>query len=486
MIQSLFSKYFIYSTTDINGVITDVSEAFCTISGYSRDELIGTSHNIIRHPDVPKEFFAQMWDTILEGRTWSGELKSKKKDGGYFWVDCVIEPIFGLQEEILGFKAVRFDITSQKELEDAMNEKYKSLVMYETFFLTVNVGLAITDFCGTINKANKYLVQLLGYDQESELIGLNCNDLTRDNYKDLNMKCFANAVNFDLPQNVIKQCRKKNGDYVWVESIFQTLDTNKVLVSVKNIDSYKKLEEASAIITSQSRQAAMGEMLSMIAHQWRQPLATITIIATKMGIKYKFNEYDEATFDEDLHKLQEIVCHLSKTIDFFRNYFKEKDGTKVRFEDLFGGIKTIIDPLAFKQSVELEFDIDEFKDTLVDNRLDQVLINLYKNGIEAFEDQKIDFSKMILTQINKISSDRVEILISDNAGGIASEVIGRLFEPYFSTKSKNGTGLGLYMSRKIIQDVFDGDLAVKNTPSGACFTVNISLSANNTPKAINE
>ena len=475
MINSLLSKYFIYSTTDINGVITDVSEAFCTISGYSRDELIGTSHNIIRHPDMPKELFSYMWDTILEGSTWSGELKNKKKDGGYFWTDSVIEPIFGLQNEILGFKAVRFDITSKKELEVALIEKYKSLVIYEKFFMSVNVGLAVTDFDGVINKVNRYMVELLGYEDEVELIGQSCHNLTRENYKELNMACFINAVNSDLPQTIIKQCRKKNGDFMWVDSIFQTIDTNKVLVSIKNIDSYKKLEEVSAIITSQSRQAAMGEMLSMIAHQWRQPLATISIITTKMGIKYRFNEYNELSFDEDLHKLQEIVQHLSKTIDFFRNYFKEKDGSRVRFDDLFRGIKTIIEPLSTRQSVELEFDIDGYQDKLVDNRLDQVLINIYKNGIEAFDNKQSDAVKLIHTQINKISDCRVEILISDNAGGIPVEVIGRLFEPYFSTKSKNGTGLGLYMSRKIIQDIFNGDLSVKNTKSGACFMMSISL-----------
>ena len=475
MINSLLSKYFIYSTTDINGVITDVSEAFCTISGYSRDELIGTSHNIIRHPDMPKELFSYMWDTILEGSTWSGELKNKKKDGGYFWTDSVIEPIFGLQNEILGFKAVRFDITSKKELEVALIEKYKSLVIYEKFFMSVNVGLAVTDFDGVINKVNRYMVELLGYEDEAGLIGQSCHNLTRENYKELNMACFINAVNSDLPQTIIKQCRKKNGDFMWVDSIFQTIDTNKVLVSIKNIDSYKKLEEVSAIITSQSRQAAMGEMLSMIAHQWRQPLATISIITTKMGIKYRFNEYNELSFDEDLHKLQEIVQHLSKTIDFFRNYFKEKDGSRVRFDDLFRGIKTIIEPLSTRQSVELEFDIDGYQDKLVDNRLDQVLINIYKNGIEAFDNKQSDAVKLIHTQINKISDCRVEILISDNAGGIPVEVIGRLFEPYFSTKSKNGTGLGLYMSRKIIQDIFNGDLSVKNTKSGACFMMSISL-----------
>jgi len=106
----------IISSTDKAGVITDVSNAFCEISGYSRDELVGNSHRILRHPDMKKELYEEIWDFITSGKSWQGELKNKKKNGDYYWVDIVIHPKFE-KEQIVGYTAIRHDITDKKKVE---------------------------------------------------------------------------------------------------------------------------------------------------------------------------------------------------------------------------------------------------------------------------------------------------------------------------------------------------------------------------------
>lgn len=106
----------IISTTDKRGIITSVSEAFCEISGYSKEELIGKSHNIVRQKDTPKELYKQMWNCIQNGKSWVGEIKNKNKEGGEYWVEAIIQPIFNKQD-IIGYTAIRHDITDKKKVE---------------------------------------------------------------------------------------------------------------------------------------------------------------------------------------------------------------------------------------------------------------------------------------------------------------------------------------------------------------------------------
>lgn len=109
-------EYVITSQTDLSGTITYASEAFCRISGYSKEELIGKNHRIIRHPDMPTTLFDDLWSTIRSGRTWQGEIKNRKSDGSEYWVDTRISPIFE-DDRIVGYSAVRYDITYQKMVE---------------------------------------------------------------------------------------------------------------------------------------------------------------------------------------------------------------------------------------------------------------------------------------------------------------------------------------------------------------------------------
>jgi len=114
----MMSKYVIYSKTDLKGIITEASDAFCEISQYTRDELIGRPHNIIRHEDMPKSAFKDMWQTIKSGKTWNGEVKNRKKDGSYYWVIADISPEFDEEGNIFSYVAIRHDITDKKLVEE--------------------------------------------------------------------------------------------------------------------------------------------------------------------------------------------------------------------------------------------------------------------------------------------------------------------------------------------------------------------------------
>lgn len=126
----IISNYVIYSRTDLKGNITYASNAFCETSGYSREELIGKPHNIVRHPEMSANAFRTMWETIKDGDTWKGEVKNLKKDGGFYWVDANISPEYDSRGNLIGYAGVRINITPQKELED-LNKNLKEKIKEE-------------------------------------------------------------------------------------------------------------------------------------------------------------------------------------------------------------------------------------------------------------------------------------------------------------------------------------------------------------------
>ena len=199
------------SRTDINGIIMSVSSAFCKISGYEAFELIGKSHNVIRHPQMPKELFQNLWETIKSGNMWQGEIKNLKKNGDFYWVKTTIHPNFDNVGNIIRYDAIREDITSQIELKTQQN-----------------------------------------------------------------------------------------------------------------------------LLVEQSKSAAMGEMISMIAHQWRQPLQAVSILTQKLPlIKMVDGEISDEMLENVVSQVSSQLDYMSKTIDDFRDYFKpNKKKERVFIKDI--------------------------------------------------------------------------------------------------------------------------------------------------------
>ncbi len=128
--QSLIDNYVIYTKTDLKGHITYASKAFCDISGYTKDELIGKQHNIIRHPDMPSSAFKELWETIQDGKIWTGTVKNRKKDGKYYITKSVVSPVFDENNKIIEYSSVREDITPQVKAEEF--QKKLGLLVKET------------------------------------------------------------------------------------------------------------------------------------------------------------------------------------------------------------------------------------------------------------------------------------------------------------------------------------------------------------------
>lgn len=238
---------------------------------------------------------------------------------------------------------------------------------------------------------------------------------------------------------------------------------------------HQEIKEKNAILFNQSKYAAMGEMISTIAHQWRQPLNNLALINQDIYIKYKLGQYDEKSFEHSHHQFNEHLQYMSKTIDDFRNYYKND---KVKQAEDIGEIAELALHLSdvFLNYAKIKSELivtTKEKVCLVKNELLHVLMNLIKNSHDAIIERNISSGKITIS-IKKIS-ESIYIQVCDNAGGVSGEIAERIFEPYFSTKSDNGTGLGLYMAKSIIEDQYKGSLIFHNSEIGACFTIIIPL-----------
>ena len=238
-----------------------------------------------------------------------------------------------------------------------------------------------------------------------------------------------------------------------------------------------KIDEQQAIMIEQQKLASMGEMIGNIAHQWRQPLNALGLVLQNIQKAYERGRLDDAYLEKAVNKGKMLINKMSNTIDDFRNLVKAKK-LKETFliKDVINDVIEMVDSALKNHNLELEIECEEnLKTYSYPNELFQVLVNIINNAKDAFvQNQKT--GKILVKCYEKDNNIFIEVI--DEAGGIKLENPNKVFEPYFTTKD-NGTGIGLYMSKMIIERDMKGLLSVENVQNGAKFTIKI-------PKEINE
>ena len=348
----ILDQFLIISTTDVKGIINDVSDGFCKISGYSREELIGKKHNTVRHPDTPSELFKDLWETIQAGKEWQGELVNKNKNGSDYWVITSVFPRFDDTNKIVGYMSLRQDITASKKL-------------------------------------------LL---QEEEM-------------------------------------------------------------------------------KEQARNASMGEMVGIIAHQWMQPLSSISTANVALELKMELDTLTNEDIKDSSKTINDSVKYLSETINNFRNFFK-KDVTQneISLIELINYSISISEAFTKKDFRKISFNVDQDEKNwmvraISKNDFAHIILNLMKNSVDELVSKKVDNPSIEIDLTKKDNTFVIKFL--DNAGGIPEESISDIFKKKFSTKGEDGTGLGLYMTRMIVEEHFNGKIDVHNEKDGACFNITL-------------
>jgi len=240
------------------------------------------------------------------------------------------------------------------------------------------------------------------------------------------------------------------------------------------IQATEALREKEQMLIQQSRQAAMGEMIGNIAHQWRQPLNTLGLTVQQLQLFYDMNEFTKEFLDTSVNRSMQLIQHMSQTIDDFRNYFKpDKQKSNFKVLDAINSTLSLIEDSFKSQHIGIELVTQS--DSVIHsfrNEFAQVVLNILNNARDVLTERGIKNPRVTITL--GCENGRAVITISDNAGGIPEEIIGKIFDPYFTTKGpQSGTGVGLFMSKTIIEKNMGGSLTVQNTADGAEFRIEV-------------
>jgi len=231
-------------------------------------------------------------------------------------------------------------------------------------------------------------------------------------------------------------------------------------------------QEKDTLLSEQSKLALMGEMIGAIAHQWRQPLNAIS-----GNIQFLEDDFEDELIDEEyvekfISKNMELISFMSNTIDDFRNFFRVN-----KEESIFSVRQKIIETLNILKSsidsnkIDLVLNTQDFNVKGMPTEFQQVILNIVNNAKDALVAKNISDKKIIID----ISSSGT-ITVNDNANGVPKNILNRIFEPYYTTKEEGkGTGIGLYMSKAIIEEHMNGKLSVSNNSLGALFEIKLQV-----------
>jgi len=301
-------------------------------------------------------------------------------------------------------------------------------------------------------------------------------DVTMPNMDGIQMAKKIKMLNKNIP--IIITSAHSDVDFL-IESIAVGIN-GYLLKPVEKIKLFEVLEEnikanflAKELFEHQSKLALMGGMIENIAHQWKQPLNTLSGKIQLIKFDYEEKNVDKEYINELSETTKGLVGFMAKTIDDFQNFFTSKK-MKKNFHIL-ECIKmplNILEPQLKVANIKFNVKGDDFIINGLENGLKQVILNIINNAKEALLEKKIKNGKIEI-ELEVVNFQGI-ITITDNAGGMPYNVITKIFDPYYSTKKKSkGSGIGLYMSKMIIVDDMQGELLASNKDDGACFTIKL-------------
>ncbi|SFV59851.1 PUTATIVE TWO-COMPONENT SENSOR [hydrothermal vent metagenome] len=256
--------------------------------------------------------------------------------------------------------------------------------------------------------------------------------------------------------------------------IFENQKKQEIRLHQTIDDEIEKNKQQQIFLVQQSRLAQMGEMIAMIAHQWRQPLNSLSLINQTIVLRYKRGELDDEVMGSFEQKSKSLIAHMSTTIDDFRNFFRaNKEKKCFSVNESIQNVLRLVDGVISSENISIGYKSEHSYFTYgYANEFEQILLNLINNAKDALVEHEIEEKSIGIL----VTGDETAIVvcIEDNAGGVPEEIMDKIFDPYFSTKNeKNGTGLGLYMVKMILVDHMDADISVSNTKDGALFQITL-------------
>jgi PAS domain S-box-containing protein len=469
-LRTAIDAHSIVSATDARGTILRVNDKFCTVTGYSRDELLGQNQRILKSGVHPPEFYARMWQTIAGGRIWHGELCNRRKDGTLFWVESTIVPFRDDTGEPLEYISILTDITILKQRELALRESEIRFV-----FAVEGAGDGVWDWdiqTGTMQLSGNY-EGMLGYAKgemqptlDAWVASVHPDDLpgikaVLDNY-------LAGA----LPAYAVElRLRCKDGSYKWVlcRGTVMTRDAAGQPLRMIGIHSDISERKAAEFALVEAREAAdranqaKSDFLSSMSHELRTPMNAIIGFAQMLEYDQQLN----ADQQDNVHEILKAGRHLLDLINEVLDLAKIESGRislsmePVLLAPLFEDCRHLIQPMAVQHDVQLMIapvgEAAVFADRV---RLKQVLLNLLSNAA------KYNRSGGEIRLTVQAADGHLRIAVADTGAGIAAARLSELFQPFNRLDAERnaieGTGIGLTITRRLVE-LMGGEIGVDST-----------------------
>ncbi|MGE4296007.1 MAG: PAS domain S-box protein [Campylobacterales bacterium] len=482
---------------DPAGLIEFVNPSFERHSGYSAEEVLGRPYALMRPEQKPDAAYAQLVAEVRAGQTYSATLISRRKNGELYQEELGASPILGSDGELGHVLIIGRDVSRERAIEEQFAIA-RSIVEHNhdaVFLMTLSGGFFYV---------NAQATKMLGYPAET-LMELRLGEIEEGaalveaiegERLDAALRTrFRRCDGTDFPAEV-SLTRLSFGEAAFVcafvrditeksESERQLLEKSKELEALnRNLrlridEEVRRGVRQEQLLIQQSKLAAMGEMIGAIAHQWRQPITAIAGAAINLRMQKELGQLDDKGFDAILSGIEAQTQKMSQTISDFMNFFKPgKEAVRFGLRRTVNEVYSLLSAQFVHRGIEFCNDIDADLELCgFRNELEQVILNMLTNARDAFEHR--DAAGKTLRLYVTRYDEKIDLIVEDNAGGIDEGILDRICEPYFTTKEPGkGTGIGLYMSKMIIQNSFGGDVVPKNIylddrRAGAQFVVSI-------------
>ena len=487
-----------------------INSRFSELTGYTSDELIGQSTRVIYRSDADCTATRRLAEVrFARGETCELEVEAQLKDGSGRWVELSgrqLDP----SDPSKGAVWVISDRKAQREAIDALRRsevRYRELFeassamtrRYRTIMQISQDGIHLLDENGTLVDANEAFLRSIGWGpeafgalhvsqwnaafSEAEVMRMLRELIARPRLFETKHRSFdghvfdvevhAGGVELEGRKYVLAASRDVTARKALEHALeVKTAQLEELNSSLENrvLQSVEELRAKDQLLITQSRHAAMGEMLGNIAHQWRQPLNALGLVLSNLRDAARFGELTKEVVEEAVADGNKLVQKMSSTINDFRDFFrpeKEKHAFSAiaQIHETVGLVDASFRHAGIRITIESASDVVLFGYA---NELSQVILNLLANARHAILGSKREIGRVKIRL--GAEGDFGSVVVTDNGGGIPDKIMGKIFEPYFSTKD-SGSGIGLYMSRQIVERSLGGRIWARNVDDGAELTV---------------
>jgi len=380
------------------------------------------------------------------------------------------------QQEIIKYEKKAID-TEKNNLKDRV-ENLVQFVEYLDRNMLIRINKKIVDKKMVFYPLNSMQESINNYQKEGfsqnkryisytkYLPKYNCYLTVNKRLTDIQSDIKDKKITNDIKENINTKTNLKILLFTWVISImlslYLSMTINRMLRSYE-----KKLQNANEKLVFQSRQALIGELFSMIAHQWRQPINKIASILALLRFKIPQKDISYREIDKKCLQIEESIEFMSETIDDFRTFYQPKNRREnIDLTRLVKKSINFIEGHIRKKDIEVITLLEQIEIDIYANEFLQVMINIIKNAVDSVSRQ----GKIIIKLYRY--GDSIIISVEDNGEGIDKEIISKVFDPYYTTK-KNSMGLGLYMTKIIVEKHMNGVIEVERLPKGSLFKISI-------------